>query len=775
MRLRRAQIKHVAGWAGGIVERGEPDYADGQLSGRLRAGENFVQTSTGRLQVRGGARVALTLTGNTIDSIVGVFPWSPTGGLVVAHSSAGSKHYAVAVLEDGSVALPVGAETEGGSTDDLDWNSADIVWPIAVELFETLFLADPAGAQVMRSAKLAGGSLVTADVEADLDGDTTNAGIKAQALAVYNSVLLVAGWEDESVGAEPSIVRHSFLAQDPATAAGWDRESFAIIGAKGQPVRAMQAGLGQCLVAKESELYRLTGNPDAVPGWQFGIQQVEATLGFGCVGPQALTFAEGRWWGVGQNGPWMYDGARVESLRSARSASWARIGTVGRSFVRYHPRRRAVLFGFDEPTAPVSGERASRLWAYDLRRGVWAPDYTSHRRFWMVNAIARTGVQLSTRIDNLTWQSAFGTFEPTAITFTFDPGNLQAQTEVWLEPQGESASLVRTLGANQRGARIDGLSPGRRYNVTLRHRTGDALTEFTAPVAMYTQVPAPRIAPNQSSSTFAVVMDRIGRVLQYNVTASNNNVPTTQTAPLNTGVSTIVLPSGSLVSPWEVVVNAATVAPDHPVGFDLSPVVVHRKAVATRVSTGRSARITQQFDPESWQETSIRVLFDHRVYGLVGSTRVEYRRLGDPLWTVASTQNGRELFDITIIGLAPGERYELRAIGPGSLGNPVIGYTKIPAPVASIATSGAPGSPSVDITARPGNGLTGFDMAIRNLGGTYDALFGSVPSGDVSYNSTAGACGVPDTYFVRARSTVWPAGLQYSDPVELTVADPCTT
>lgn len=794
MRLGRAQVKHVLGWAGGLVERSEPDVADADLRGRLRAGENFVHTAPGRLQVRGGARVALQLTGNAITSIVGVYPWSPTGGLVVAHrASGGGKHYAVAVTERGAVALPVSTPTESGSTSDLAWNSTTIAWPVAVELFETLFLVDPAGNHAMRSCKLSGGSLVTADVTADLDGDNTPAPLRPRVVEVYNSVLLVAGWEDESIGDAPHLVRHSLLGQDPATAAGWDPEAFAIIGAHGQPVRAMKAGLGACLVAKETTLFRLTGYPDAGEGWQFGIQQVENTLGAGCVNAHALEFAEGRWWGVGQNGPWSYDGQQVTNLRSSRAASWGRIGDLARSFVRYHPRRRAILFGFDEPTAAVAGERASRLWAYDLRSDTWAPDYRSHARFWMVSAITQAGGQLTDRPTALTWQNALGTFEMEAITFTFVPGDPTAQTEVWLQPSGGSYALVQTLAANQRGARIAGLERGRRYNVKLRHRQGDAVTEFGPEVAMYTQVPAVRVngRPNNTLNGIQVVSDRAGRALQYQTTAGNNPISGTVNA-LPLGVRDIGWPTTPATNLASHVVNLTLQEPTHPIGYQNGPTVEHRQRSGF-VSFSGAMPITQLIDPDRWAETSITVLLERHSsqYSAIGiyvaaRHQLAYRRFGTTPWIIAreiwpttwdSDGNGGSLLH-TITGLIAGERYELRynfidtQFGSAMQTFTFIGHTKIPAPIASAVAVGA-GTPSVNITARPGNGLTGFDMAIRNLSGAYDSLFTLVPSSDVVYNSTAGTCGVPDTYFVRARSTAWPAGLQYSDPAVLAIASPC--
>lgn len=99
--------EHVSGWVGGLVEDAEPDLAQGEQMGRLRAAENLAHGSTSRLAVRGGARVALTLAEQAITDLVAIVPWSQTGALLIAHSATNERHYAYGLTEEGAVALVV--------------------------------------------------------------------------------------------------------------------------------------------------------------------------------------------------------------------------------------------------------------------------------------------------------------------------------------------------------------------------------------------------------------------------------------------------------------------------------------------------------------------------------------------------------------------------------------------------------------------------------------------------------------------------------------------
>lgn len=773
---------------GGTIERAEPDRATGQsIDGRLRAATNFVHGGAGRLALRGGARAALTLTQNAIDNLVGIHRWSPTSALLIAHSSTNDKHYAYALAEDGSLALPIGAPTESGSRVDLGWNVAAPHWPHAAELFETLFVADATDAsrQTLKALKLTGGSLTVASVQADLDGDTTDGDMKPAGVFEYGSVLFAYGWEDETVGAAPHILRHSLLGQDPADSIGWDPDAFATIGSQGEPIRAGVKGQDIALVAKYAELFRIFGDPEANPGWQFNVQPVQASLRLGAVNQHALCHEADRWWGIGRDGPWLFDGQKGESLVGTRRERWGQVGDLSAAFVQPHPRRGAVVFGFPEPASLIAGTRASRLWVFDTESGRWAPDFTMPSRFYSIAAVAQTGVALDNIPDTLTQLTDAPHRELTALSFDFIPGDTSAQTEVWAKPSGGSFALLATVPAGVRGFRLTGLTANTSYTVKIRHRKGEALTEFGTEVAASTELAPPRVS-GILGQYVDVVLPTTGLDLYYETLdsyAGGNGYGTVE----NISGLSYALDIGRA---GDVVAGAGS-QPHLTLQLALlntlrtSPLLTVRDAQHIVDFGGdRSAvAVSQQMDADAYAETSIEVLVSERIAALWaargGYVIVEYRTFGSVGdYTVAATLAYATHAHVTITGLTASGRYEVRArlysteVGLEATTTPVVMFTKITAPTATIATAGA-GTPVTNITVTPPAGLTGFDTLIRSAGGAYDALYSGVASTPTTYQSTVGTCAVPDRYWVRARHTSWPEGFQHSAPVELEIVNPC--
>lgn len=779
---------------GGLIERAEPDRASRDaLDGRLRSGENFVHGGTGRLAVRGGARAALTLTEQSISDLVALHRWSPAGGILVAHSATNDKHYAYAVTPEGALALPSGSATETGSRVDLGWNTAAPLWAQGTELFETLFLVDTADAsrQAMKAIKLTGGALALTTVQADLDANAANADMKPGGLSVYGSVLFAHGWEDEGVGIAPHILRHSLLGQDPADAVGWDADAYATVGAQGEPIRSTVPGQDILLVAKYAELFRVFGDPDATPGWQFQIQPINASLRIGAVNQHAMCYEADRWWGIGRDGPWVFDGKQASSLIGSRRERWGQVGDLATAFVEPHARRGSVLFGFAEPAALLTGQRASRLWVFDTATDKWAPDFTFPQRFWNVRSIAQTGVTLDTIPDALTWVTEDGSWEPTAITYRFTPGDASAQTEVWVQPTGGSMTLAATLPAGVAGGRISGLARGTTYAVKIRHRKGDALTEFGSTVAMYTRIDPPRLLGRTpaSSTQWSILLTATRDVTWATTNGTGNNGVQSAAAQAAGSVTldyTVTDNSAGSAYGTSPFLNTVIQLTD---GDNSSPEVTFRNPAwspaALFAPSYASIAVSQQFDESSFVGTAINLLVSVQLGAFsVSATyvEVEYRPFGassygrlSPSLPITSSTNALQ---VQIPSLSPSRRYEVRAIAYDATSTAVLTstaivmYTRIGQPTASIATAGA-GTPVTNITVQPPSALPGFDTDIVNASASFDALYENVATTPTVYQSTQGTCGVTDTYFVRARSTAWPDGFQHSDPVELSIVNPC--
>ena len=782
----RGRVQHITGWTGGLLEEAEPDLAAGAQLGRLRSGENFAHGETARLVVRGGARVALTLAEQSISDLVAIAPWSRTGAILIAHSATEEEHYAYALSERGALALPVGTPTEIGSRVSIDWDVALPVAAQAVELFETLFVADTSfsGRQALVALELSSGSLVATTVEADLDEDATAGAMRPGGLAVFQSVLFAWGWEDETFGEAPHVLRHSLLGQNPKAAAGWGADGAAIIGAIGEPIRAAVPGDASLLVAKPQSLFRIYGEPDAAPEWQFGIQQLDATIGFGCVNAQSLKFGANRWWGIGADGPWSSAGDTPQRLVSSRRKSMAQVGDLSASFVAHHPRRNAMVFGFEEPTALVSGSRASRLWLYDLARDQWAPDYRFPARFWLAASVQQQGVVLSDSPTAVTWVTG-AAVETHAITLSWTIADPEAQTEVWLQPVDGVETQVATTVPGATGIRIAGLTSGTAYAARVRHRVGATLAEFTEPVTCATQLFAPRFKqtslalPSGGAARLdvGVVMPCIGQTVVLAPIAGGTtpgaDAQVFENLPRAETTLAWQTPNYANVGSWSWVM--ASEQPSLPADARVSPPMLWAAGRASGAPSGAQYSLVQRLDETAWAETSISLVVESFQSGAY-TVQLRPQVVGAAWFTVGALNpalNG-SVVELTVPNLEHSRRYEARvtyAINSVPLQAVVIpACTKLRAPTGSVAVTG---SPAVTLSIAPPEGRTGMDIEVQNSTGAFDALYGSVSGVSTDYESTVGICGRPDVYYARLRNTAWPEGLQYSDPLILPVANPC--
>lgn len=485
----RGERVDVPGW-GGVVEDADASVGfDGAKPiGVMDSCVNFVPTGTGRLAVRGGSTVKLTLedgAANAMSSVLAQARYSQVGTALVAHRAAASKHYGFLYSADLSSLV---ART------DLGWNSATAARPRIVELFERVFIADAnrslASRQQMVSLTAAG---VLTAMTADL-GSGAEA-LKPYCIATYNNHLFVAG-QDAGGVSSPAMVRHSFLGRSPDAANGFQKDAYAIIGSQGEFVTAMVPGESVLLVAKERELYRLSGFGRGVDGWQFAVQQLDNTEYVGVKWPGALTHAEGWWYGVGEAGPFATDGKQIDVLVAPRRRSWRAVGSLDKAIVRYDPERRLILFGF--VTTGATDVRALWLWDIDAEQwvGEWTLPIGVSDVFPLATGTAPGPTTAAPSAATIDHPSA----TLTSVAGTFTAGDAASQTEVWADT-GAGFSLRSTLASGVTSFTVTGLPSTTRVPVKLRHAKDGIPGPFSAETTAYTLLAPPTLVQAAASKT----------------------------------------------------------------------------------------------------------------------------------------------------------------------------------------------------------------------------------------------------------------------------------
>lgn len=477
--------RNVQGWVGGLVEAVEPGSV---VEGTISEGENFVPTPAGRQRIRGGSRVVQTLNDDAgspaeIDHVLMLRPFTAVGALAIGWSNAQNKHYGWRL--DADMAFSTGTEstsrTDLTASPSTTWdNATDPGRPNVAELFEQMYIADGVTTFTDRNELLGFSQAGTVTLPKFIFGSGVATALQPYCVEEYNSVLFIAGYgsEDAGDGDRPELLRHSFLGRSPDAANGFDNDAFLILGAVGQRVTAMRKGKGLLLVAKENEFFRISGFGRAYDGWQYTVEQVENTQGLGITNPNALTFAEGRWWGVSDQGPIRSDGFSVELLVGPRKPSWRGIDQIENSWVAYHPERRLMLFGL-HPTEAESGRSTTYpwdVWAWDMERHVFQPDHKFGFDFFFASAVTTSTVQGPSAGPSSPVTSAETT---SGYTASWTNGDATAETEFWEKLEvGGTFTLKTVLAAGVATTPLTGRNDHASYFWRVRHIKGGVPTAF---------------------------------------------------------------------------------------------------------------------------------------------------------------------------------------------------------------------------------------------------------------------------------------------------------
>lgn len=507
MRLRVRGPRHITGWVHGLIEGADPDASQppaGEPQGVLEGGENLVATQTGKLAVRGGSGVAQTFTEPgtaALTAMLALAPFSQTGAVAVGFHAGTSKTFAYRLTDD--LAFTTGSEAT--SRHDLGWTAAAAPRPVLAELFEKVYIVDATPNIGNRQA------LVSLDASGTVTTPTFDLGggaavLKPYCAAVFNGVLFIAGYDKASHTDEPALLRHSFLGAAPDSANGFDATAWEMIGAAGQRITGLAAGRSLLMVAKEHELYRLTGAGQANPGFQYAVQQLDNSPGFGVVNPYALAHFEGYWYGIGEAGPWRSDGDGVESMVGTRRRSWPKVTQLPTAFVTVHPERRVVLFGFC--MAPPAAGRSTTvpwvLWLWDVDRECWTCNWTFNADFLQVAAIpTATASAPSADVGNgggggtdvggaPIVDHTLATLSSVHVSWD-NNGDVDSSTELWVRDVTGGAGSVLWAIADPGVAvyTLTGLSDTHHYAVKARHVRGTIAGGFTAEADAYTKLATP--------------------------------------------------------------------------------------------------------------------------------------------------------------------------------------------------------------------------------------------------------------------------------------------
>jgi len=781
-RIARARRLHVAGWTGPLVEDAEPDTVAG--AGALDDGLNCFAQSGRRRLVRGGSRIALELSavsGDDVTDVWGPFRYSASGAVVVGHVPDGPQHYLYALDDEMGFIAASEALSRGAMT----WASATPARPLGVELFEKIYVVDgttTATRQGMAVGVWAGGTWTVSQPTYDLDASGGSPGVlRAYCAEVFGGVLFVSGYDSESApssGSAPHLLRHSLLGTDPAAAGGFDANAYAIIGAKGQFIRAMKSGRTVLLVAKDSELYLISGAGRALPGWQYQIQPISNSLGAGCTNPYALDHAYGMWYGLGRVGPWRSDGGSVELLRAGRDRSWGRVQNLDLATVTAHPDRRQVWFGFHEVGRDDYETAPCTYWVWDIEREQWDVNQRTHRSFHYVGSVLQGAAVAPSSAPGAPVQDEDdGNFQFDTVEVTWTLTDATAQTEVWTRPaSGGASSLYATIDAGVSRALIAGLAGATRYYVKLRNNLGGVTSEYSSETLVYTRLLPGRVAAGSTATTDTEsartieslnVSDGATVTIDDNLSGGNEYTATYAAEPVGTRTA-------SDTSPYGTAYNCATHHPDWPSAHDDA---LTTAAYQFTIGSPLPGEAAQDFSSGLLYETTLQVVFWPNQHG---ATYQFYTSTDGLSYTLRATQfaptAGNPLAAMYFGMAVPtqGTKYyvKVRNSTTGSESSTVFMYTKLPAPATVAATSTGAGTPVVNVAVTPTQ--AGHKAYLYNADKTYEhTSAGTLTVSVNNFASTVGTCGQKDRYSVRTYNADWPAGFQYSAAVSDDVTNPC--
>lgn len=326
--------------------------------------------------------------------------------------------------------------------------------------------------------------------------------IQPYCLETYNNVLFIAGYGDESAGNldRPEMVRHSFLGVAPSNSLalgdisdGFDKNAFNLLGAKGQRITAMKQGRGVLLAAKANELYRISGAGRAYPGWQYAVEMLMNTSGFGVSNPNALCFAEGFWYGIGAAGMFRTDGfINVNPMTGPRRADFLGLDNLANTFCFYHPDRRVVVFGV-HPSGTTPSTYPWNLWIWDVERERWQPDwvFSTPTAFFHGNNIPTTSAASPTAPPSNPVTSAITT---NGFTASWTNGDVTAQTEVWILDTTNTWVLNSTQAATVTSVAIGSLLSHATYQWKVRHVKNGLYSSYTTALIVKTLIAPPSVS-----------------------------------------------------------------------------------------------------------------------------------------------------------------------------------------------------------------------------------------------------------------------------------------
>jgi hypothetical protein len=476
----------------GIIEDAEPilGFANGAPIGIMDSCLNYVPSGSSRLAVRGGTKSKLTLLDSgaaALSNVLSISRYSQSGAFFVGHRAATSKHWGY--LYSADLATPNGANPIDLTAATFGWNTAAPARPHMTELFEKMYVAD-----ATRVTPGSRGQLLSINSGGAVTGVDSDFGAGAEhnrpfCIATYNNVLFVSG-QDSGVTAAPAMVRHSFLGVSPDAANGFDKDAYNTIGARGEYVTSMVPGTNALLIAKENELYRLTGFGRAVSGWQYTVTPLDNTAGVGVKWPRAMTYAEGLWYGIGDAGPFVTDGIKnIEVIVRPRRRSWRSIISLDKAVVRYNPERRVVSFG-----VMLTGDTAIKtLWLYDIDSQGWVADWPLPATIVdMYSIVSGTALGPSAAPTALSITHASATL--TSVTGAFTVGDASASTEVWVNAGG-GYYLDQTLAATVNAfTTVVALASSLNLQVKIRHTKDSIPGAFISEVQGYTKLATPSVS-----------------------------------------------------------------------------------------------------------------------------------------------------------------------------------------------------------------------------------------------------------------------------------------
>lgn len=745
MRLKGSPEAVKYGWTS-IIENAEP--ADGYRLAGFRlipvgvmdSCYNFVRTADGRLAVRGGSQAKLTLNDtNNMTSVLAMERYSQDGSIIVAHDTVGAQHHFFLYSAD------LGTLVHKNSL--LGWSGAEPSRPRAVELFEKLYVTDAtegiAGRQQMVAISADG---TQTNVQPNIGGSGTEI-LHPYCAAVYNNVLFIAGQDFGETDA-PAMVRHSFLGQDPSVAAGWDPLAFNTIGAAGEYVRAMEPGNSILLIAKESELYRLTGFGQALPGWQYRVQPVDNTDYLGVKWPGALRYAEGYWYGVAESGPWRSDGQTTEILVRPRLRSWQQVTALDRAVVRYDPFRRVIMFGF-----VIAGQtQISRVWLWDIDAEHWVSDWILPVTVNDFVAVAEAGLAAPTGAPgtpSITHTSA----TLTTVTGVAVLTDTSASTEIWID-RGAGFVKDQVLVPAATAFTISGLTNSTAYPIQARHIKNGIASGYGGVAFGYTLLQSPQLSASvigPSEIDLTLVQQSAGSDLKL----LNDSVLIKTWAAQPNG--TVTFANTSLSSGTQYTYVAESFRGDWPSAIQTSaPVTVMATTTGSGGGGGLAIPSVPTFNASDSTLTAVTATFSPgdpalstEVWANQGSGYVLITTLtpATTTFTIPSCPNGTAI---------PCKlRHKDGSGNVGAYGSIGTGFTLLPAPTVSNASSERT---SITVSV---HGAVMATVTLQRDGITIKT-WTNAAAGTNSFTDIGVDCGNSYTYSAFLTRSDWPAGITQS-------------